>query len=75
MTYVLFPYRECPKECREAVSSLIFAAARMADVPELRELRNILTERYGNSLESFVNKEVIIYTSTESSLQATTLSS
>lgn len=47
----------------------------MADVPELRELRNILTERYGNSLESFVNKEVIIYTSTESSLQATTLSS
>lgn len=49
--------RECPKECREAVSSLIFAAARMADVPELRELRNILTERYGNSLESFVNKE------------------
>ena len=45
----------------------------MADVPELRELRNILTERYAP--ESFVNKEVIIYTSTESSLQATTLSS
>nr|GEU36097.1 leucine-rich repeat domain, L domain-like protein [Tanacetum cinerariifolium] len=48
---------ECPEECKEAVSSLMYAAARFADLPELRELRSLFTERYGNSLESFVNKE------------------
>ena len=37
----------------------------MADVPELKELRNTLTEKYGNSLESFVNKEVRIYNSSK----------
>lgn len=40
----------------------------MADVAELKELRNTLNEKYGNSLESFVNKEVIIYTFSKSSL-------
>nr|GEV55653.1 IST1-like protein [Tanacetum cinerariifolium] len=48
---------EYPEECTEAVSSLMYAAARFADLPELRELRSLFTERYGNSLESFVNKE------------------
>ncbi|KAL7618573.1 hypothetical protein Lser_V15G01347 [Lactuca serriola] len=48
---------ECPEECREAVSSLIYAAARIADLPELRELRSLFTERYGNSPEAFINKE------------------
>ncbi|KAA8540420.1 hypothetical protein F0562_024661 [Nyssa sinensis] len=51
--------RDCPEECREAVSSLIFAAARFADLPELRELRSIFTGRYGNSLESYVNQEFV----------------
>ncbi|PON86405.1 Vacuolar protein sorting-associated protein [Trema orientale] len=49
--------RECPEECKEAVSSLIYAAARFADLPELRDLRNLFTERYGNSLESYISKE------------------
>ncbi|PWA72613.1 hypothetical protein CTI12_AA269040 [Artemisia annua] len=48
---------ECPDECKEAVSSLMYAAARFADLPELRELRSLFTERYGNSLDFFVNKE------------------
>ncbi|KAF3957081.1 hypothetical protein CMV_017865 [Castanea mollissima] len=48
---------ECPEECREAVSSLMFAAARFSDLPELRDLRQIFQERYGNSLELFVNQE------------------
>ncbi|GLU22191.1 hypothetical protein SLE2022_382840 [Rubroshorea leprosula] len=49
--------RECPEECREAVSSLIHAAARFADLPELRDLRGLFSEKYGNFLESFLNKE------------------
>ncbi|XP_004512970.1 uncharacterized protein [Cicer arietinum] len=47
----------CPEECREAISSLMFSAARFSDLPELRELRQIFQERYGNSLECYVNKE------------------
>lgn len=48
---------ECPEECREAVSSLMFAAARFSDLPELRDLRKIFQERYGNSLDCFINQE------------------
>lgn len=57
-TEYLFISRECPEECREAASSLMFAAARFADLPELRELRTIFSERYGNSLDCYVNKQV-----------------
>ncbi|XVF34821.1 hypothetical protein REPUB_Repub18cG0091400 [Reevesia pubescens] len=49
----------CPEDCREAVSSLMFAAARFSDLPELRDLRQIFHERYGNSLELFVNKQLV----------------
>ncbi|XP_060668684.1 uncharacterized protein LOC107431867 isoform X2 [Ziziphus jujuba] len=51
--------RECPEECRAAVSSLMFAAARFSDLPELRDLRETFYERYGNSLELFVNQEFV----------------
>ncbi|XP_054785549.1 uncharacterized protein LOC129292068 [Prosopis cineraria] len=47
----------CPEECREAVSSLMLAAARFSDLPELRGLRQIFQERYGNSLDCYVNQE------------------
>ncbi|KAK7251577.1 hypothetical protein RIF29_34891 [Crotalaria pallida] len=47
----------CPEECREAVASLMFAAARFSDLPELRDLRQIFQERYGNSLECYVNQK------------------
>lgn len=59
-----FLFSECPEECREAVSSLMFAAARFSDLPELRDLRNIFQEKYGNYVEHFVNKEVILDWST-----------
>ncbi|KAL1551490.1 hypothetical protein AAHA92_19329 [Salvia divinorum] len=49
---------ECPEECREAVASLMFAAARFADLPELRELRTMFSERYGKSLDYYVNKQL-----------------
>ncbi|CAK8535784.1 unnamed protein product [Lathyrus sativus] len=50
---------DCPDECKEAIPSLIYAAARFSDLPELRELRTFFTEKYGNSLEPYVNKEFI----------------
>ncbi|TYI81203.1 hypothetical protein E1A91_D05G138100v1 [Gossypium mustelinum] len=50
---------ECPEECREAVPSLLYAAARFADLPELRDLRTIFTEKYGNSLDSYLNQEFV----------------
>ncbi|KAL0441544.1 UNVERIFIED_CONTAM: hypothetical protein Sradi_0093300 [Sesamum radiatum] len=49
--------KECPDECKEAVSSLVFAAARFADLPELRELRALFSDKYGNSLDCYLNKE------------------
>ncbi|XP_062090761.1 uncharacterized protein LOC133797022 [Humulus lupulus] len=51
--------RECPEECRAAVASLMFAAARFSDLPELRDLRQMFYERYGNSLELFRNEEFV----------------
>ncbi|KAI4377383.1 hypothetical protein MLD38_015019 [Melastoma candidum] len=48
---------ECPENCREAVASLMYAAARFSDLPELRDLRQAFQERYGNSLDHFVNQE------------------
>lgn len=51
--------RDCPENCREAVASLMFAAARFYDLPELRELRDLVQERYGNSLECFVNQKFV----------------
>ncbi|KAK9051105.1 hypothetical protein SSX86_027731 [Deinandra increscens subsp. villosa] len=39
--------RDCPEELKEAVSSLIFAAPRCGEFPELHEIRAILTARYG----------------------------
>lgn len=40
------------------MGSLMFAAARFSDFPELRDLRDTFQERYGSSLEHFVNQEV-----------------
>lgn len=37
----------CPEELKEAISSLIFAASRCGEFPELQELRGIFTSRFG----------------------------
>lgn len=50
---------ECPHEALEAVSTLIFAAARYPDLPELCELRHVFTEKYGASIEPFVSSEFV----------------
>ncbi|KAK2432551.1 Regulator of Vps4 activity in the MVB pathway protein [Trifolium repens] len=50
---------DCPEECKEAIPSLMYAAARISDLPELRYLRTLFTEKYGNSLEPYINKEFV----------------
>ncbi|XP_010447398.1 PREDICTED: uncharacterized protein LOC104730036 [Camelina sativa] len=50
---------ECPEECREAVSSLMFAASGFSEMPELRELRQMFHEKYADSLGLFVNQELV----------------
>ncbi|XP_056698854.1 uncharacterized protein [Spinacia oleracea] len=48
---------QCPESCRVAVASVIYAAARFSDLPELRDLRNQFYEKYGKDLEPFTSKE------------------
>ncbi|CAK7338014.1 unnamed protein product [Dovyalis caffra] len=50
---------ECPEECEEVVQSLIYAAPRFFEFPELQDLHSAFIDIYGPPLESFVNKEVI----------------
>ncbi|XWS54213.1 hypothetical protein CRYUN_Cryun10bG0070000 [Craigia yunnanensis] len=40
-------HKDCPNDINEAVSSLIFASARCADLPELPAIRKLFGERYG----------------------------
>nr|XP_010927428.3 LOW QUALITY PROTEIN: uncharacterized protein LOC105049470 [Elaeis guineensis] len=51
--------RECPQEAVEPISTLIFAAARFSDLPELCDLRGLFTERYGSHMESSVKAEFV----------------
>ncbi|KAB1221042.1 IST1-like protein [Morella rubra] len=39
--------RECPVELKEAISSMIYASSRCGEFPELLEIRNVLTSRFG----------------------------
>ncbi|KAK7349176.1 hypothetical protein VNO77_06334 [Canavalia gladiata] len=55
----LTKHKDCPDECKEAVSSLMYAAAGFAGLPELRDLRTLFTEKFGNSLEPYINKELV----------------
>ncbi|KAL2929246.1 IST1-like protein [Bienertia sinuspersici] len=50
---------DCPEDCREAVASLMFAAARFSDLPELRELRDLFQGKYGSSVEYYVNQKLV----------------
>ncbi|PKA47842.1 hypothetical protein AXF42_Ash019853 [Apostasia shenzhenica] len=51
--------RECPKEAMEAVATLIFAAARFSDLPELAELRLVFNERYETQINTCLNPEFV----------------
>lgn len=39
--------RVCPHELREAISSLLYAASRCGEFPELQEIRAVMTTRFG----------------------------
>lgn len=49
----------CPDECKEAIPSLIYAAARFSDLPELRDLRTLFQQKFGDSLDPYTSKEFI----------------
>lgn len=74
---VIGGFRDCPNDINEAVSSLIYASARCGDLPELRVIRKLFGERYGQrfavtAVELFpgnlVNREVIICNHLQSKL-------
>ncbi|KAL3510778.1 hypothetical protein ACH5RR_030179 [Cinchona calisaya] len=44
---ILESQRECPSELREAVASIIFAAPRCSDLPDLLHVRNLFAAKYG----------------------------
>ncbi|XP_020082543.1 uncharacterized protein LOC109706143 isoform X2 [Ananas comosus] len=50
---------ECPEEVTEVASTLIFAASRYPDLPELCDLRQIFTAKYGTNMESYANTEFV----------------
>ncbi|KAG0480045.1 hypothetical protein HPP92_010903 [Vanilla planifolia] len=49
----------CPDDTVEAVATLIFAAARFPDLPELAHLRHLFTERFRTHMEAYVNEEFV----------------
>ncbi|KAL2235004.1 IST1 homolog isoform X2 [Sesamum indicum] len=44
---ILESQRECPTELQEAVASIIFAAPRCSDLPDLLHVRNLFAVKYG----------------------------
>ncbi|KAK6115495.1 hypothetical protein DH2020_007764 [Rehmannia glutinosa] len=46
------PQRECPADLKEGISSLIFAAPRCSDIPELLSIRDVFHKKYGKDFVS-----------------------
>lgn len=44
--------RECPADLKEGISSLIFAAPRCSDIPELLGIRDVFMKKYGKDFVS-----------------------
>ncbi|KAK6917506.1 Vacuolar protein sorting-associated protein Ist1 [Dillenia turbinata] len=42
--------KDCPNDIKEAMSSLIYAAAHCGDLPELQIIRKLFGQRYGHTL-------------------------
>ncbi|CAL1411925.1 unnamed protein product [Linum trigynum] len=60
--------KECPAEVREAVASIIFASPRCSEVPDLLQIKNLFTAKYGKEFvmaaselrpDSGVNRAII----------------
>ncbi|KAL8151740.1 hypothetical protein V2J09_021548, partial [Rumex salicifolius] len=44
---IISKQRDCPLDLKEGICSLIFAAARCSDIPELLSIRDIFQQKYG----------------------------
>ncbi|KAK1325109.1 hypothetical protein QJS10_CPA01g00298 [Acorus calamus] len=49
---IIAKQRECPADLKEGIASLIFAAPRCSDIPELTRLRDIFEKKYGKDFVS-----------------------
>uniref|UniRef100_A0ACD5X7N7 Uncharacterized protein n=1 Tax=Avena sativa TaxID=4498 RepID=A0ACD5X7N7_AVESA len=49
---LLDAHRDCPDELREAAAGLVYAAARLGDIPELQEVRALLAAKFGRGFVS-----------------------
>ncbi|XP_068643615.1 uncharacterized protein [Aristolochia californica] len=65
---ILETQKECPPELQEAIASIIFAAPRCLDLPELMQIRNLFITKYGKEFvlaaselrpDSCVNRGII----------------
>ncbi|KAF3490073.1 hypothetical protein F2Q69_00054280 [Brassica cretica] len=65
---ILESQKECPRELREAIASIIFAAPRCSEVPDLLQLKNLFGTKYGKAFimvsselrpDSGVNRTII----------------
>ncbi|KAK2458766.1 hypothetical protein P8452_05311 [Trifolium repens] len=48
--------KECPPELREAIASIIFAAPRCSDIPDLLHIKNLFTTKYGKEFVSGISE-------------------
>ncbi|OVA11529.1 protein of unknown function DUF292 [Macleaya cordata] len=49
---ILDSQRECPPELKEAIASIIFAAPRCSDLPELLQIQSLFAAKYGKEFIS-----------------------
>ncbi|KAK7263012.1 hypothetical protein RJT34_30596 [Clitoria ternatea] len=49
---IIAKQRECPADLKEGIASLIFAAPRCSEIPELVALKNIFEKKYGKDFVS-----------------------
>ncbi|XAR58035.1 hypothetical protein NMG60_11026375 [Bertholletia excelsa] len=49
---IIAKQRECPADLKEGIASLIFAAPRCSDIPELSAIRDIFEKKYGKDFVS-----------------------
>ncbi|CAL5326540.1 unnamed protein product [Camellia sinensis] len=49
---IIAKQRECPLDLKEGISSLLFAAPRCSDIPELLAIRDIFEKKYGKDFVS-----------------------
>ncbi|KAG6619662.1 hypothetical protein I3842_Q089300 [Carya illinoinensis] len=49
---IIAKQRQCPADLKEGIASLIFAAPRCSEIPELLAIRNIFEKKYGKDFVS-----------------------